>query len=179
MRWWLPLSKKIASRKGAKTQRKDKFNGKTQTERMEGMAREYAAVTGDWIVYVPEFDGNRDALEDGTDLEPITLEIKPMTVRENQRQSGDVRAKPGHSGIKTNTVEIQQKRFLTHVRNIQNLKVGGRLVTTAEELLETGLSGLVTEVEAAITDISRLDEGDVKNCRSRSVGTGKPSDGTA
>ena len=141
--------------------------------------REYAAVEG-WVEYIPEFDGNREDFENGLTDEPITLEIKPMTVREAQRQSGDVRARPGQGGsIRTNVVEVQQKRFLSHVRNVKNLKSGGKPVTTAEELLDTGLSALVGEIEAAITDISRLSEGDIKNCRLRSTGTHEASGGTA
>ncbi len=125
--------------------------------------REYKAV-GDWVEYVPEFDDNRE------DREPITLEIKPMSVREVQRQSGNVRAKPGHGGIRTNAVEIRQETFLSHVRNVKNLKVGGKMIETAEDLLETGLNALVGEIEDAITNISRLSEGDVKNFKSRSAG---------
>lgn len=125
--------------------------------------REYAAV-GDWVEFVPEFDDNRE------DDEPITVEIKPMSVREVQRQAGNVRAKPGHGGIRTNAAKIRQETFAGHVRNVRNLRVGGHDITTAEDLLETGLNALVAEIEDAITDISKLSEGDVKNFARRSAG---------
>jgi hypothetical protein len=132
-------------------------------KRKDGGMREYAAV-GDWMVYVPEFDDNRE------DREPITVEIKPMTVREVQRMSGNVRAKPGHGGVRTNAAEIRQETFLGHVRNVKNLKVGGKMIETAEDLLGTGLNALVGEIEDAITNISRLSEGDIKNFGSQSAG---------
>lgn len=139
------------------------------------MAKNFeTVVTGDWVVYVPEFADNRD------DDDPVTVEIKPMSVRETQRRSGNVRAKPGTSGVKTNAMEIRQETFLAHVRNIHGLTVGGEQIVTAEQLLGTGLSDLVAEIEDALTNISRLDEGAEKNFARRSAGsTGTGNSGTA
>lgn len=137
------------------------------------MAKNYATTAGEWVEYVPEFDENRE------DDDPITVEIQPMTVREAQRRSGNVKAKPmSGGGIRTNSTEIRQETFCTHVRNIRNLMVAGEPVTTAEQLLGTGLGELVAEIEDAIVNISRLDEGDAKNFASRSDGSSAKNTGT-
>jgi len=126
--------------------------------------KEYAKIEG-WTTYVPEFDGNRD------DDEPVTVEIRPMTVREAQRRSGRVTARRAKSGgFQTNAVEVTQDIFKACIRNITNLRVGGKPVTTADELLETNLHGLVDELNEAITNVSMLNEGDVKNFKSQSGG---------
>jgi hypothetical protein len=134
--------------------------------------KDYAAVEG-WVTYVPEFDDNRE------DLDPITAEIKPLTVREAQRRGGNVTAKNTRDGIRTNAVDIRQQTFCGHVRNICHLRVGGKDITTPEELLDTGLNALVEELDAAITDASRLSEGDLKNCKLRSDGSVGRVAGTA
>ena len=45
------------------------------------------------------------------------------------------------------------------------MEYGGKQITTIEELLDTTLIGLANEIEAAIDDMSVLDEGDIKNFR--------------
>lgn len=134
--------------------------------------REYPAAEG-WVTYVPEFDENRESDD------PITVEIKPMTVRETMRRSGNVTAKTTSGGIRTNAVDIRQDTFCGHVRNVRNLRVGGSDIATADDLLGTGLGALVGEIEDAITNVSKLSEGDVKNFKSRSGGSGGKADGTA
>ena len=136
------------------------------------MGKDYAAVEG-WIIFIPEFDDNRD------DPDPITAEIKPMTVREAQRRGGNVTAKNTRDGIRTNAVDIRQQTFCGHVRNICHLRVGGKDITTPEELLDTGLNALVDELDATITDASRLSEGDLKNCKVQSDGLVGRTAGTA
>lgn len=134
--------------------------------------KEYPEVEG-WVTYVPEFDGNRE------DEEPITAEIRPLTVRESMRRSGNVTARQVKGGgVLTNTADIQRETFCAHVRNIRNLRSGGRPVTTPEELLDTQLHGLVNEIQQAYTDASTLSEGDIKNFKSRSA-SGSRTDGTA
>jgi len=126
-----------------------------------------------WITYVPEFDGNR------LDDDPITVDIKPLTVREAQKTGGNVTAKRVKGGFRTDAADINLRTFVSHVRNIRNLSINGKVVTRPEELLETGLHELVGEIQEALTDASMLSEGDVKNLPSPSGGSnGKPA-GTA
>jgi hypothetical protein len=134
--------------------------------------KEYPDIEG-WVTYVPEFDENRE------DDEPITSEIRPLTVRESMRRSGNVTARQTKGGgVATNSADIQRETFVAHVRNIRNLGVGGKAITTPEALLDTQLHGLVTEIQQALTDASRLAEGDVKNFKSRSA-EGSSTAGTA
>ncbi len=147
--------------------KEDERHGKRKGKGM----KEYPAAEG-WVTYVPEFDDNRESDD------PITVEIKPMTVRESMRKSGNVTAKNTSGGIRTNAVDIRQETFCGHVRNVRNLRVGGKDIATAEDLLGTGLGALVGEIEDAITNVSRLSEGDVKNFGSRSGGSGAEA-GTA
>jgi hypothetical protein len=126
------------------------------------------------VIYIPEFDGNR------LDQNPITVELKPLTVREAKKVAGGVtarRAKGG--GFQTNQADIQLETFRRHARNIKNLTYGGKPITTVEELLETPLNELSAEIEAAISDISILDEGDAKNFERQSDGSYRKVIGTA
>lgn len=126
------------------------------------------------ITYVPEFDGNRD------DKNPITVDILPLTVGEAQKRSGNVTAKRVKGGgFQTNSAKINQKTFAAHVDNITNLSVNGNPVTTGEELLNTLLHDLVDEINEAMTEMSMLNEGDLKNFVQRSDGSLVPAHGTA
>lgn len=129
----------------------------------------------DWITYVPEFDGNRDRLEE----KQITVEILPLTVRESRRISSGITAKRAKGGFKTNQAELSLKTLENHVRNIKNLNYNGTPIKTVEELMDTTLIGLADEIEAAISDASQLDEGDLKNFRSQSDGSRERINGTA
>ena len=130
----------------------------------------------DWITYVPEYDGNRDRPEDTR----ITVEILPLTVLEARRISSGVTAKRAKGGgFKTNQAEISLGTFKNHTRNIRNLSFNGKQVTTVEELLDTTYIELANEIEAAISDVSQLNEGDVKNFRSQSGGSPVKNPGTA
>lgn len=127
-----------------------------------------------WITYIPECNGNRE------DRDPITVEILPLTVREARNQSRGIAAKRVKGGgFKTNQAEISERTFLSHVRNIQNLTEEGKPITTAEELLDTYCIELTNEIEEAMSDISMLDEGDIKNFKSRSDGFLERIHGTA
>jgi len=130
----------------------------------------------DWITYVPEYDGNRDRPED----KRITVEILPLTVREVRRISGGITAKRAKGGgFKTNQGEISLKTFENHARDIRNLDYEGKQITTVEELLDTTYIELADEIEAAISDVSILNEGDIKNFRSQSGGSPVKNPGTA
>ena len=129
-----------------------------------------------WVTYVPEYDGNRD------DTDPVTVEVKPLTVREARNAMKNLsaeRVKGFRNRFKTNQAEVSEKTFVRHVRNITNLRMNGKPVTTAEELLDTELIDLVDEIEAAISDISILSGGEVKNFRPQSGGSADRADGTA
>jgi hypothetical protein len=135
--------------------------------------KDYSGTSG-WVIYIPEFDGNRE------DANPITVEISPLTVREAKKNAGGVtarRAKGG--GFQTNQSDIQIATFGKHARNIKNLTFNGKPITTVEELLETPLNELSAEIEAAISDISILDEGDAKNYERQSDGSYRRVVGTA
>jgi len=135
--------------------------------------KEYKFSDG-WVIYVPEFDGNRD------EQEPITVEIKALMVKEAQQRTGKVTAKRVRGGgFQTDTAKITQKQFTAHVKNITNLTVNGTPVTTGEELLNTPLHELVDEINEAISDISMLNEGDIKNFGRRSDGFLERVHGTA
>lgn len=137
------------------------------------MARDYSYID-DWVTYVPECDGNRN------EKDPITVEIRPLTVREAQRRAKNViarRAKGG--GIQSDTIDINQKTFVAHVRNIQNLSANGQPITTADELLDTPLNTLVAEIDEAMTEISTLNEGDIKKYERRPDGYLERKPGTA
>jgi len=130
----------------------------------------------EWITYVPEYEGNRDKPED----KRITVEILPLTVREVRRISSGVTAKRAKGGgFRTNQAEISLKTFENHARNIRNLSYEGKLITTVDELLDTTYIELADEIEAAISDISVLNEGDIKNFKSQSGGSSGKIPGTA
>jgi len=130
----------------------------------------------DWITYVPEFDGNRDRLPE----EQITVEIKPLTVREAKRISSGVTAKRVKGGgFTTNQGEISERTLMNHARNIRNLKFNGKQITTIADLFDTNYIELSDEIDAAISDISYLDKGDIKNFRSQSGGEPVREPGTA
>jgi hypothetical protein len=141
----------------------------------DGTMKEYTIIDG-WVTYMPEFDGNRD------DPEPITVEILPMTVREAKTNASKItaeRVKGFRNRIRTNQAEISTETFRRHVRNVRNLTFNGTAVTTADELLDTNLVELVSEIEDVINDFSILNEGDVKNFRSQSAGSRERTPGTA
>jgi hypothetical protein len=126
--------------------------------------KEYNAMDG-WVTYIPEFEGNRE------EANPITVEIKPLTVREARKAAGNITAKRAKGGaFRTNQAEQSLATFRNHVRNIKNLKYNGQSITTPDELLDTPLNQLADEIDAAISDASILDEGDVKNFELQSDG---------
>ena len=128
----------------------------------------------DWVTYVPEYDGNRQ------DAEPVTVEIKPLTVREARDAAKNVAARRGKSGaFMTDAAEKNMRIVRSHARNIRNLTVEDRQITSIEELEGTRLINLYTEIEEAINDISTLTEGDIKNFGSRSAGSPEKEPGTA
>jgi len=130
----------------------------------------------EWTVYVPEYDGNRDRPEENR----ITVEIKPLTVREARRITGGITAKRAKGGgFRTNQAELSLNTLQNHVRNISNLDYEGEPVTTIDELLDTTYIELADEIDAAISDISILNEGDVKNFGSQSAGSPVKAGGTA
>jgi len=130
----------------------------------------------EWITYVPEYDGNRDRPEG----HQITVDIKPLTVREARRITGGITAKRAKGGgFRTNQSELSLQTLQNHARNIRNLSFGGKPVTTVDELLDTTYVGLSDEIEAAISEVSILSEGDVKNFRSQSAGSPVKPGGTA
>lgn len=133
-------------------------------------------VNDSWTTFVPEFDGNRE------DDDPITVEIKPLTVRETRKNASKItaeRVKGYRNKVRTNQAEISTETLIRHVRNIKNLRFNGKQVTTGEELLDTGLMELAGEIEDAINDASILSEGDIKNLRPQSVGATAPGAGPA
>jgi hypothetical protein len=128
----------------------------------------------DWITYVPEYDGNR------REEDPITVEIKALTVAESRAVSkGVIATRTKGGGFQTNAAENNMRLIRSHVRNIRNLRVNGVDITTIEELEDTVLTELLGEIEEAVTDISVLSEGDVKNFKSQSGGTAGKTSGTA
>ncbi|OPL13712.1 MAG: hypothetical protein AVO39_10260 [delta proteobacterium MLS_D] len=128
----------------------------------------------DWITYVPEYDGNR--LEN----DPVTVEIKALTVGEQRAMSKGVIAKRTKGGgFQTNAAENNMRLVRSHVRNIRNLRVNGADITTIEELEDTPLTELLGEIEEAVTDISVLNEGDIKNFKPQSDGSAGRTSGTA
>lgn len=131
-------------------------------------------IMGEWITYIPEWDGNRDTKN------PVTVEILPLTVRETKRISKNIEARRVKGGgFKTNQADISERTFLSHLRNITHLKENGKPITNAEELLDSYFIDLANEIEEAISDISILDEGDIKNFESRSDGFLERKHGTA
>ena len=124
----------------------------------------------DYIIYIPEADGNREVAED----KQISAEILSLTVREQRRVAGSVTAKRIKGGaFKTNQADLSLKQLDSHVRNICNLTWRGKAVTTIEDLLDTPYVELADEFEAAMQSASILDEGNVKNLRSQSLGDSK------
>jgi len=128
----------------------------------------------DWITFVPDFEGNRE------EKNPVTVEILPLTVRDARRQSrGIVAKRVKGGGFTTNQAEIGERMFLSHVKNITNLSENGKPINTAEKLLDSHCIELVNEIEEAINDVSILNEGDIKNFKSRSDGYLERAHGTA
>ena len=135
--------------------------------------KDYRKIEG-WITYVPATDDNR------LDENPVTVEILPLKVKETRDLAKTVaarRAKGG--GVITDSVEKNTRLLRSHVRNIRNLSIEGRPITTMEELEASNLTQLYNEIEEAVNDISVLDEGDVKNFRRQSDGQRESEPGTA
>jgi hypothetical protein len=126
------------------------------------MARNLEAVAGEWVVYVPDIDDNRN------DPDPLSVEILPLTARE-MREIVNVEAMRGRKSGDTAAAiaSAQRKQFVAHVRNVKGYSLGGRPVVEAQDLYDNGEPEVVSDVEAAIQNMSKLSEGDLGKLQAR------------
>ena len=130
----------------------------------------------DWVTYVPSWLGNRE------DDNPITVEIHPLTMRESSSYAEMIVSTPRagfRSQMKDNSVKVFRRQFIDNVRNIKNLSLNGRPITSGEELWDSPFTDLITEIAEAMNSISTLTEGMVKNSASQPGGSLKARAGTA
>lgn len=121
----------------------------------------------EWVSYVPTFSGNRESPE------PFTIMIKPLSTEETGRYGRSLRTWqiPGSRRGETadNADQVTRKMFLENVGEIRGMEVEdatGKVtqIKTAEDLWNArGFQPLVSELQAAITDVSVLSEGEAAN----------------
>ena len=115
----------------------------------------------EWVEYVPDVLDNRD------DPEPMSLEIRPMTISDlREMQTTQGRRLAGKDADRR-AVRLVTRILTERVRNVRNCYVG-REITTGAELAEYGLSAIIDDVFSAIIDISKLQDSIKKNSGSPS-----------
>lgn len=133
--------------------------------------------SSEWVTYVPEWEDNRE------DEDPITAELRPLTMAASGSYATSIKTEQVHGfrgQTRDNSVAVSQKQFRDNCRNITNLRVDGKEITTPQDLLGTRMvNGLVLELMGVINgDLSMLREGEAKNFASQSDGSKKAA-GTA
>ena len=111
--------------------------------------------------YIPELGGNRDLEQD----EQVSCEVLPMTGEELRAyQRAMVGVKP-NSAQALKKAEAIVKRIITErVISLENYAdIKGVSITNGEELFARGEPPMVDEIYAALSDISKLKEGQRKN----------------
>lgn len=130
--------------------------------------------SADWFDYVPEAFGQRDGYLDGSDPNPITVEIHPISVASARayERAQIVKFRKDGSMMTPNAEDIAKRAFLEHVRNVRNY-VGkdDAPITTAEDLWEKGERELVVEIRKALEETATLEAGRLDRLSSPSAGT--------
>jgi len=111
--------------------------------------------------YIPELGGNRDLEES----EQVSCEVLPMTGEELRAyQRTMVGVKPGSSQALKKAEAVIKRIISERVVSIENYAdIKGASITNGEELFLRGEPPMVDEVYAALSDISKLREGQRKN----------------
>lgn len=120
----------------------------------------------EWFAYEPEFRANREKPQEARG----TVEVHALSNAEAQAIRGKVlligRPRKGESDVRTaqrtadEITQLNRDTFLANVRNPKNLRtLGGRELTSAEDLWEYGDAALVAEITEAIEDASKLEAG--------------------
>jgi len=131
-------------------------------------------IGSEWQDFVPSAYGIRASLLDGTDPNPVTVEIRPLTAKQARtyeritvlkfRKSGEIDA--------SNAEEVAKRIFTDNVRNVRNYSDrDGHPIESGEDLWDRGEQELVAEVNAAIKNLSELEAGRLDRLRSRSAGS--------
>ncbi len=120
-----------------------------------------------FVDYVPDFEYMGVVNRDLPDAEQVVVQVHGLTYREQQRYADQLKmtGKGGRKGYKFNTTEVNMKMFINNVGEVKNLTVEGKAITDAKLLYEEGPPELIEDVMQAIQDLSRLEEGDIKNLR--------------
>lgn len=148
-----------------------------------------------WVPYVPKAFGIRDAFEDGTDKDPVTVDIHPMsaTERRTYQERVVVKVKKDRTLSTPNAGEIEKAVFVANVRNVRNysftpdsqdaaehlakqlgrpVSVGQKVdILTAEDLWAVGEPEIVADIAKAVQEGSELEDGRLDLLSSRSAGT--------
>ncbi len=128
------------------------------------MARNIESADGEWVSYVPEYDGIREAYDNGEDMEPVVMELKAMSGRHYKEQiaasmSDRQRKKLGVKKAATEIIKTERKVFADCVRNVRNYTIAGGAIDTGAELFDRGERGIVVEIGEALESLSKIDEG--------------------
>jgi len=115
---------------------------------------------GNWVKFVPEFEGNRELPEE----EQISAEIHWLS--HGEKKGYTKRITPFMKGRKmhSNADEIDREMFTDNIRNIKNLCFAdGVDVTDPDVVYDSCPEELVNEFMNAINSYGKLNEEDEKN----------------
>jgi hypothetical protein len=119
------------------------------------------AFNDEWVEYVPDVMDNR------VDSEPMTCEIRPMTVRDMRNMQSAYGSRLAGKHASRRAMNLVTKILAERVRNVRNCFVG-RPIETGADLAEFGLSEIIDDVFAAVVSMSHLQEGLAKKSDSPS-----------
>lgn len=120
------------------------------------------------VWYVPEFKGNREAPPD----QQFAVRIEPMTVAEaNAAQDARLRKVKAGANLAGVARGIRDEAIKSHVLEVTGIsgegkppvKDGSELVALIAQASDASLDGLLDEIFEAISNQSKLDEGERKN----------------
>lgn len=124
-----------------------------------------------WEEYVPDVEGERELFIDEPD-KAVTVEIR-LVSRDELQQYVRRAERMKKTGRVTDSDERSAKDlFARHVRNVKNVTIDGKKITTGEELYDTNEMGLINDISSAFVVRSKLDAGLAKKLKRRS---GSPS----
>ncbi len=134
--------------------------------------------------WVPSSFDQRKNFIDGTDPEPITFTITPMTPRTHRRMRGDIAIQGDREqGLRSpNVTKVTNEILAKHIISIENYCNGDKPIKDADTLLKHGDPEVIEELLDALPNVSILDAGDLERLRSLLDGNSAatvPLDGTA
>lgn len=140
------------------------------------MGRDIKFAKDEWRTYIFEAFDNR------LDPDPVTMEIHWLSGQEYRKYRDKLKIRTGHGDVSTNQEQINRKLLANNVRNIKDYRINNKPITTGEELYDYGEPDVVDEILDVLTNISRLEDGELGKLNSQSASgrpTTKPSSGIA